>query len=509
MAEKCLILDGWRVDVAASCITRGRETRRLEPKVMKTLTCLADNRGDVVTKDTLFETVWDRTFVTDAALTRCIFEIRQAFDDDASNPSIVETIPKIGYRLIAAPVRTGASNRRKYTPTPWLIAATVAVLAVVFSWTLGTKIDTRSANELEALSPIPEATSAYQKGVLHHVRADYTSNGNAIAFFEEAVEHDPSFGLAHMLLANALIQRNRRWGQDSIDEAVAAAAMAVKLDATNADAYNTLGLAQLIRGDSESALQDLQRAYEINPTHWKSIYNAGRAHKARYEYEEAIEQFLRVVELNPSHFEAALRLGFLYLRTGDVEAARYWTNYTLEYAPESIVTWTQLAELELVTRNAAKAIEYCQRVLNSEPLHVTCVYITAVSNQLQGDMTKAKEFFEVAVANLKRTNYARLGIAQILIAEGREGEGMDRINEVLDEALIRAGGENASLPDYRLIAACFSLLGDDAAAMEWLKKYSEAGRRFPLWDAIDPVLVDLHGDNRFNRYIAMSWNSRT
>ena len=52
MAEKCFILDGWRVDVAASCITRGRETRRLEPKVMKTLTCLADNPGDVVTKDT-------------------------------------------------------------------------------------------------------------------------------------------------------------------------------------------------------------------------------------------------------------------------------------------------------------------------------------------------------------------------------------------------------------------------------------------------------------------------
>jgi len=508
MAGNGFVLDGWRVDVAACRITRGGETRKLEPKVMKTLTCLAENPGDVVTKDTLLETVWDRTFVTDAALTRCIFAIRQAFNDSASSPRIVETIPKIGFRLIAKPVTTSESNRNARAPIFWLVGATVAVIAVAFLWTLGTEVDTRSANELEVLSDIPEANSAFHKGALHHARANYPSNGNAIAFFEKAIEYDPSFALAYSQLASALIQLTQRWGQNRIDEAVAAATTAVALDPTNADFYNMLGLAQLLSDDTESALENLQRAYEVDSTHWKSIYNAGRAHKARFEYEQAIARFLRVVELEPSHFEAAIRLGFLYVRTGNVDGARHWLNYTLEYAPESIDAWTELATLELVTRNTAQALENCQRVLTRQPLHETCVHITAVSHQLQGDTNTAREIFEFAIANLKRTDYSRLGIAQILIAEGREDEGTDRVNEVLEDALSRVSGESTSSHDFRLIAACFSLLGDKAAAMSWLAKSSEAGRRFPLWDTTDPVLVDLHGDQRFNRHIAMSQNSR-
>jgi len=44
--------------------------------------------------------------------------------------------------------------------------------------------------------------------------------------------------------------------------------------------------------------------------------------------------------------------------------------------------------------------------------------------------------------------------------------------------------------------------------MEWLDKYSQAGRRFQLWDATDPALVNPHGDHRFNRLIAVAHNSR-
>jgi DNA-binding winged helix-turn-helix (wHTH) protein len=40
-------------------------------------------------------------FVTDEVLTRVISELRRALSDDAKRPRLIETIPKIGYRIIA------------------------------------------------------------------------------------------------------------------------------------------------------------------------------------------------------------------------------------------------------------------------------------------------------------------------------------------------------------------------------------------------------------------------
>ena len=92
----------WLVKPSLNVISGKGTTAHLEPKVMEVLVCLADHAGEAVSKEELVQTVWPDTFVSDDALKRCIFELRRVFDDDAREPSIIETIPKRGYRLIAA-----------------------------------------------------------------------------------------------------------------------------------------------------------------------------------------------------------------------------------------------------------------------------------------------------------------------------------------------------------------------------------------------------------------------
>ncbi|HWT65075.1 MAG TPA: RICIN domain-containing protein [Terracidiphilus sp.] len=74
---------------------------RLEPKVMHVLLVLAEHAGDVVTREKLRETVWPDIFVGDDVLVRAISELRRAFQDDPHTHHTIETIPKVGYRLIA------------------------------------------------------------------------------------------------------------------------------------------------------------------------------------------------------------------------------------------------------------------------------------------------------------------------------------------------------------------------------------------------------------------------
>ncbi|MEM6326014.1 MAG: winged helix-turn-helix domain-containing protein, partial [Bacteroidota bacterium] len=94
----------WRVEPMANRLLRGGEERRVEPKVMEVLVCMARRPGETVSRDAFMAEVWAGTIVTDDVLARCISELRKALGDSARAPEYVETIRKRGYRLIA-PVR--------------------------------------------------------------------------------------------------------------------------------------------------------------------------------------------------------------------------------------------------------------------------------------------------------------------------------------------------------------------------------------------------------------------
>ena len=74
----------------------------LEPKVMGVLTCLAENAGDVVTRDELVARVWHGRMVSDEVLSRCISQLRTRLGDNPREPEYIRTVPKIGYQLLKA-----------------------------------------------------------------------------------------------------------------------------------------------------------------------------------------------------------------------------------------------------------------------------------------------------------------------------------------------------------------------------------------------------------------------
>src|SRR4029077_8286278 len=95
----------WLVSPKLNRIERDGRKLHLEPKAMQVLVCLAEQQGEVVSKEQLIHTVWADTFVTDYVLTHSISELRRAFEDDAKQPRVIETVPKGGYRLMASVTR--------------------------------------------------------------------------------------------------------------------------------------------------------------------------------------------------------------------------------------------------------------------------------------------------------------------------------------------------------------------------------------------------------------------
>lgn len=85
-------------------LLRTHDEVTLRPKAFETLRFLVSRHGHTVTKSELLDAVWPGTFVSDAVLTHCIAEIRQALQDDVQAPRFLKTVPKVGYTF-AAPVQ--------------------------------------------------------------------------------------------------------------------------------------------------------------------------------------------------------------------------------------------------------------------------------------------------------------------------------------------------------------------------------------------------------------------
>jgi len=99
--SQILIFEPFRLDVADERLWCGENVIHLTNKAFSVLRYLAEHPAQLVTKDELLDAVWPGTNVSEAAMTVCIRELRQALEDDVQAPRFIETVRGRGYRFVA------------------------------------------------------------------------------------------------------------------------------------------------------------------------------------------------------------------------------------------------------------------------------------------------------------------------------------------------------------------------------------------------------------------------
>ncbi len=92
----------FQLDLNDRLLTRAGEVVSLRPKATEILVRLVSNAGQLIKKDELLKEVWPDTFVEESNLSQTIFTLRKALGDDRSEPRYIETVPRRGYRFVAA-----------------------------------------------------------------------------------------------------------------------------------------------------------------------------------------------------------------------------------------------------------------------------------------------------------------------------------------------------------------------------------------------------------------------
>lgn len=91
-----------RLDTTERSLFRNDERIAITPKVYAMLLILVRNSGRIVEKDELIREIWPDRFVEESNLTFNMRRLRQVLGDDATAPRFVETVPRRGYRFVAA-----------------------------------------------------------------------------------------------------------------------------------------------------------------------------------------------------------------------------------------------------------------------------------------------------------------------------------------------------------------------------------------------------------------------
>lgn len=104
LASEGFLLGDCRVEPRALRVVRGGDSLKLEPRVMQVLLVLARRNGRTVSREELLAEAWNGAVITDDSIYRAIHRLRSVLVADAHGAPAIETVPKIGYRLLL-PVR--------------------------------------------------------------------------------------------------------------------------------------------------------------------------------------------------------------------------------------------------------------------------------------------------------------------------------------------------------------------------------------------------------------------
>jgi adenylate cyclase len=289
----------------------------------------------------------------------------------------------------------------------------------------------------------------------------------AIAYFEEAIERDPSYALAYAGLAdcyNALgsWENGTLAPAEAMPKAKSAGARALELDRMLAEAHCSFAYTAMhFDWDWSEAAQRLQRAFELNPNyptahHWHSHYLLATGRVA-----ESLDESRRFVQLDPLDIVANSHLAWHYLFSHEFNAT----------------------------------LEQCAATRALFPNAFWPPFFGGFAYEQKGMFDEAVEEFQKAIGFSGNLTCTAAGLGHVYALAGET----QKATEIITELEEKAKTQYVSSYDTAIVHAG---LGHVDEAFEQLQKAYEEHSSWLAYLAAEPRLDSLRSDPRFGRLLA-------
>ena len=340
-------------------LVRGEERVIIEPRVMQVLVALHRAAGAVVSKDDLALSCWEGRVVGEDAINRVISRLRKLTDGIAAGAFRVETVTRVGYRMI----EEGQSGRsvRSLDPTPIsespftrraILAGAGALLTVggIAYWTWSTPGE---APPSQAVELVEVAGNALRYGTPEQV-------AGGIGMLQQATEEAPRWAVPWGMLALAYGQQAQQSPAKDrellMSRARSAGQRALELDPANEDA-RVAGLLQkggsrrmsALDADQGTLLRALPDHFVLNMARASFLTDVGRLR-------DAIGHFEKAMSLDASSPQLGFALANALSAVGRLDEADAAIDRAFERWPRHYGVWFSRYKLLAFTGRTREAM---------------------------------------------------------------------------------------------------------------------------------------------------------
>lgn len=171
-------------------------------------------------------------------------------------------------------------------------------------------------------------------------------------------------------------------------------------------------------GKLQKARLEFKNAIQIDPRTADAFYQLALLDEKAQEWKSMYANLSTTEQLAPNHHDASVKLGQLYLLSGNFEQARAKVKKVIEVSPNHIGATVLKASIELKQQNFGLAITDADSVLAVEPENIEALSVKAMAYNSKSDHSKALELLEQAIA-IKPDNLSLIMI-KLSILEGQK-----------------------------------------------------------------------------------------
>jgi DNA-binding winged helix-turn-helix (wHTH) protein/tetratricopeptide (TPR) repeat protein len=304
-----------------------------------------------------------------------------------------------------------------------------------------------------------EAYQLYMRGRCHALRLTRAETDKAIAYFQQAIELDPSYalayvGLAHAYLPMALTSDEPSW--ETVPKAKAAALRAVELDDRLAEGHVVLGYTIFwYDRDWQAAENQYLRALELDPNSADARFGYAHLLSNTSQHQRAIAEIKRARELDPLSLRINAVEGNILFFAGKYDEALDRLNKTIDLEPNF---W--LSHL------------FLSRAYSEKGMHMEAVSAATRASEISG--------------NSQSSAYRAYALAKW----GKLTEARAILEELLELSATRY------VPPYN-IAIVYNGLGERKKALDYLEKGLAENDLRMVFLKVEPQWETFRSDPRF------------
>ena len=310
-----------------------------------------------------------------------------------------------------------------------------------------------------------QAYGLYLKGRFAWNKRSSEGVAEAVAYFEQAIQEDPSYAPAYAGLADSY---------------------ALDVD------YRSIPVADAYARAKDYARKALALDESLPSAHaslaWTLfIYD--------WEWDDAEREFRRAIELNPRYASAHQWFAFLLAARGQFDAALLEGHTAIELDPASVSARRALGWIYYYARRFDQAREHLARAIEMNPMAVESARMLGSTLALQGSAADAQRVLREALTLPGAGTYTKATLGWLLARSGQRPEAEQLLREI----------EVTQQQGY-VSPVAFSILhiglGNLQEALNWAERAYEERRGWLAYVNVNPIFDPLRSEPRFKALVA-------